>query len=173
MTHYSDTFVAFRARASPLLPGCDMAGKNSALDDLMLACSDLSGPGKRQGFKGPPVKDIRREAPKQVFQPSQKARDWRAFDQNLESVFGSSSSSSGAPPPQPHLLPPQVTSAPPPNPAPVQMSPLQPVFGSGPSQNQNQGQGDGDDWGDFQAFSTSSSVVPSSSSTANQSIGCR
>ena len=40
--------------------------KSSALDDLMMACSDLSGGARRQGFKGPPVKDIRREAPKQV-----------------------------------------------------------------------------------------------------------
>ena len=65
--------------------------KSSALDDLMLAYTDLSGNSKKSAFKGPPVKDIRREAPKQVFQHSNKARDWRAFDQSLESVFGSSS----------------------------------------------------------------------------------
>ena len=57
----------------------------------MLAYTDLSGNSKKSAFKGPPVKDIRREAPKQVFQHSNKARDWRAFDQSLESVFGSSS----------------------------------------------------------------------------------
>ena len=145
-----------------------------AIDDLMMSFADLNSTKKGPGFKGPAMKDVKVErAAGPSFQPSQKARDWRAFDQNLESVFGSSCSSSAAPPPQPHLLPPQVTSALPPNPALVQMSPLQPVFGSGPSQNQNHGQGDGDDWGDFQAFSTSSSVVPSPSSTANQSIGCR
>ena len=73
-----------------------MSGKNSTLDDFMLACSDLSGSSRRQGFKGPPVKDIRREAPKQVFQTSNKSRDWRAFDQNLENAFGANASLSSS-----------------------------------------------------------------------------
>ena len=130
--------------------------KSSALDDLMLAYTDLSGNNKKSDFKGPPVKDIRREAPKQVFQHSTKARDWRAFDQSLESVFGSSSPSGGSGgsgvsggsggsggsgqtvPTVPTLLP-----APSPVVAPAASS---------------EGQ---DDWGEFQQFSSS------------QSVGCR
>ena len=130
-----------------------MSGKGSALDDLMMACSDLSGNSKRTGFKGPPVKDIKREAPKQVFQPSTKARDWRAFDQNLESVFGSSN----------------VTTSPP---QPMMMT-------GGIGGNVNNVKDDFDEWGDFQAFSNNTSVpgstaAPVSGSTSSsQSIGCR
>ena len=117
--------------------------KSSALDDLMLAYTDLSGNNKKSDFKGPPVKDIRREAPKQVFQHSTKARDWRAFDQSLESVFGSSSGSGGSNsgqtvPTVPTLLP---------APSPV-------VTPAASSEGQ-------DDWGEFQQFSSS------------QSVGCR
>ena len=73
----------------PVLASEAMAGKSNALDELMMACSDLSSGPRRPGFKGPAVRDIRRtEAPRTVFQPSAKARDWRALDQNLESVFG-------------------------------------------------------------------------------------
>ena len=136
-----------------------MSGKGSALDDLMMACSDLSGSSKRSGFKGPPVKDIRREAPKKGFQPSTKARDWRAFDQNLESVFGSSDVT-----PAPTSLPAQ----------PMMLSGgMGPIIGTA-----NNVKDDFDDWGDFQAFSNNTSagskVAPVSDSTSNsQSIGCR
>ena len=52
-------------------------GGKSSLDDLMRVYSDLSGSGAgRGGFKGPAVKDIKREAPKQVFQVSNKASHW-------------------------------------------------------------------------------------------------
>jgi len=108
---------------------------NSALDDLMLAYTDLSAPAKGhgQGFKGPPVKDIRREAPSKVFQHSNKARDWKTLDQSLESAFGAapanmqSSTASLAFTAQPQLL----------GTAPV-----------GPGHNT-----DMDEWGDFQDFS--------------------
>ena len=80
----------------PVIASEAMAGKSNALDELMMACSDLSSGSRRPGFKGPAVRDIRRaEAPRAVFQPSAKARDWRALDQNLESVFGEA----GAPAP--------------------------------------------------------------------------
>ena len=120
--------------------------KSSALDDLMLAYTDLSGNNKKSEFKGPPVKDIRREAPKQVFQHSTKARDWRAFDQSLESVFGSSSVSSG------QTVPTVPTLGLGPAPAPVP-----PVMAPGMSG----GSAEVDDWGEFQQFSSS------------QSVGCR
>ena len=100
----------------------------NALDDLMLAYTDLSGNSKKPGFKGPPVKDIKREreAPKQVFQHSNKARDWRAFDKSLESVFGCPNVSNSAPV--------------------VAQDPVSAtVFG------------DSDEWGDFQHFSSSQS----------------
>ena len=120
--------------------------KSSALDDLMLAYTDLSGNSKKSEFKGPPVKDIRREAPKQVFQHSTKARDWRAFDQSLESVFGSSSLGVGG------------QTAPTLGPAPT-LAPL-----SGPpvtTPGVTAGSSEGEDWGEFQQFSSS------------QSVGCR
>ena len=100
----------------------------NALDDLMLAYTDLSGNSKKPGFKGPPVKDIKREreAPKQVFQHSNKARDWRAFDKSLESVFGCPNVSTSAPV--------------------VAQDPVSAtVFG------------DSDEWGDFQHFTSSQS----------------
>ena len=137
-----------------------MSGKGSALDDLMMACSDLSGNSRRSGFKGPPVKDIRREAPKQMFQPSTKARDWRALDQNLESVFGSSN----------------VTSVPPPT---LQAQPFVVSSGGvgGVNNTVNNSKDEFDEWGDFQAFSNPSvSVGPTQvtgSSSNSQSIGCR
>ena len=121
--------------------------KSSALDDLMLAYTDLSGNNKKSEFKGPPVKDIRREAPKQVFQHSTKARDWRAFDQSLESVFGSSSVSGQNSPTLPTL---GLTPAPAPGFVPPVMAPV--VSG---------GSSEVDDWGEFQQFSSS------------QSVGCR
>ena len=117
--------------------------KSSALDDLMLAYTDLSGNNKKTDFKGPPVKDIRREAPKQVFQHSTKARDWRAFDQSLESVFGSSSLSGQ--PGQPGLTAPSS--------GPGFVPPVVAVEPAGSSEV--------DDWGEFQQFS------------ASQSVGCR
>ena len=127
--------------------------QSSALDDLMLAYTDLSGNNKKSEFKGPPVKDIRREAPKQVFQHSTKARDWRAFDQSLETVFGSSSLSGQTVPtvplpslaPAPGFVPPMI--------APV----IAPVPGLGVSAASSEV----DDWGEFQQFSSS------------QSVGCR
>ena len=112
--------------------------KSSALDDLMLAYTDLSGNSKKAEFKGPPVKDIRREAPKQVFQHSNKARDWKAFDQSLESVFGSSSTSANTVPTVPPLAP-----------APTLGPVFVPPVGSTDVQ---------DDWGEFQQFSSSQSV---------------
>ena len=121
--------------------------KSSALDDLMLAYTDLSGNNKKTDFKGPPVKDIRREAPKQVFQHSNKARDWKAFDQSLESVFGSSSISSGQTVPTLGLSP---------SPAAVPGF-VPPVIAPGVSG----GSTELDDWGEFQQFSSS------------QSVGCR
>ena len=121
--------------------------KSSALDDLMLAYTDLSGNNKKSEFKGPPVKDIRREAPKQVFQHSTKARDWRAFDQSLESVFGSSSVSVQTGPTVPTL---GLSPAPAPGFVPPVMAPG--VSG---------GSSEVDDWGEFQQFSSS------------QSVGCR
>ena len=122
--------------------------KSSALDDLMLAYTDLSGNSKKAEFKGPPVKDIRREAPKQVFQHSTKARDWRAFDQSLESVFGSSSVSvSGQSVPNVPTLGPSST--------PGFVAPVMEPGVSGGSSEVT------DDWGEFQQFSSS------------QSVGCR
>ena len=123
--------------------------KSSALDDLMLAYTDLSGNSKKAEFKGPPVKDIRREAPKQVFQHSTKARDWRAFDQSLESVFGSSSVTSGP------TMPTVPTLGPGPSLAPVLVAPVMAPGVSGGSSEVT------DDWGEFQQFSSS------------QSVGCR
>ena len=41
-----------------------------------------------QHFKGPPVKDIKREAPRAVYQHSSKARDWSNLGGDLEAVFG-------------------------------------------------------------------------------------
>ena len=120
--------------------------KSSALDDLMLAYTDLSGKCKKPEFKGPPVKDIKREAPKQVFQHSTKARDWRAFDQSLESVFGSSSVGATG-----HNVP---TLGPTPTLAPA-FVPLVTTPGV------TAGSSEGDDWGEFQQFSSS------------QSMGCR
>ena len=122
--------------------------KSSALDDLMLAYTDLSGNNKKSEFKGPPVKDIRREAPKQVFQHSTKARDWRAFDQSLESVFGSASVSSGQTVPTVPTL--GLGPAPAPGFVPPVMAPGVPG-----------GSSEVDDWGEFQQFSSS------------QSVGCR
>ena len=119
--------------------------KSSALDDLMLAYTDLSGNNKKSDFKGPPVKDIRREAPKQVFQHSTKARDWRAFDQSLESVFGSSSLS-GQPGQLGHTAPAPIS-------GPGFVPPVVAVAPAGSSEV--------DDWGEFQQFS------------ASQSVGCR
>ena len=144
-----------------------MAGKNNALEDLMMACSDLSSGSRRSGFKGPAVRDIRREAPRAVFQPSTRARDWRAFDQNLESVFGDTSVASvgpGAPP----MLGPQ-----PPQPLPILAN--QPVFGGPGGGGQPQfGQEAGDEWGDFQESSSCNTAPsPSVSSNNSQSIGCR
>jgi len=132
-----------------------MSGKNSALDDFMLACSDLSGSSRRQGFKGPPVKDIRREAPKQVFQTSNKSRDWRAFDQNLENAFGA--------PSQMQQL------------APLAPANVQPTLAPARFQPVNAHASDvGDDWGDFQAFSGSGPTsAPPAPVDQSQSIGCR
>ena len=127
--------------------------KSSALDDLMLAYTDLSGNNKKSEFKGPPVKDIRREAPKQVFQHSTKARDWRAFDQSLETVFGSSSLSGQTVPtvPLPSLAP-----------APGFVPPvIAPVIAPVPGPGVSAGSSEVDDWGEFQQFSSS------------QSVGCR
>ena len=39
-------------------------------------------------FQGPPVKDIKREAPRAVYQHSSKARDWSNLGGDLEAVFG-------------------------------------------------------------------------------------
>ena len=38
--------------------------------------------------QGPPVKDIKREAPRAVYQHSSKARDWSNLGGDLEAVFG-------------------------------------------------------------------------------------
>ena len=98
----------------------------------MLAYTDLSAPAKGQagiqGFKGPPVKDIRREAPSRVFQHSNKARDWRTLDQSLESAFSAAASV--------------------PSTAPAPGSTLNPV-----KQCSNT---DLDEWGEFQDFSAPS-----------------
>ena len=47
------------------------------LDNLMMACADLSGPGKGSSFKGPPVKDIKvnSKAKDSAFKQSNKARE--------------------------------------------------------------------------------------------------
>ena len=59
-----------------------------ALDNLMMACADLSGPGKGSSFKGPPVKDIKvQKAAAPSFRQSEKARDWTSLAQNLEDAF--------------------------------------------------------------------------------------
>ena len=129
-----------------------MAGKSNALDELMMACSDLSSGSRRPGFKGPAVRDIRRtEAPRAVFQPSSKARDWRALDQNLESVFGEAGVRAPAP---------IMASQP--------LQPLQPPVFQG-------GQETGDEWGDFQEPTSFNAPVSTSSVSGNnsQSIGCR
>ena len=136
-----------------------MAGKSNALDDLMMACSDLSSGPRRPGFKGPAVRDIRRsEAPKAVFQPSAKARDWRALDQNLESVFGEVGVSAGAPPP-PMIAP-------------------QPLQSLGPPAHQGwpqqPGQETADEWGDFQEPTSFNTPAPAATvGGTSQSIGCR
>ena len=133
-----------------------MAGKTNALDDLMMACSDLSSGSRRPGFKGPAVRDIRRtEAPRAVFQPSAKARDWRALDQNLESVFGEAGVAAGAPP----MLAPQP------------LQPLGPPVYQGGAQP---GQEAGDEWGDFQEPTRFNTPASTASVGGNsQSIGCR
>jgi len=53
----------------------------------MMAYADLNAPAKSSGFKGPAVKDVKREATSKSFQSSNKARDWRTLDQSLESAF--------------------------------------------------------------------------------------
>ena len=139
----------------------------SNLDDLMKAYSDLSGNNARgSGFKGPAVKDIKREAPKQVFQHSNKARDWRAFDQNLEDVFGApSSSSSNTSQPNNLSLAPSHSGMISPHQY-KQQQQKQHQY----QQHQYQHQQTEDDWGDFSsAFSSQHQTVQS----PQQSIGSR
>ena len=121
----------------------------SSLDDLMLAYTDLSMPAKGigQGFKGPPVKDIRREAPSQVFQHSNKARDWKTLDQSLESAFGAAA---------PVM---------PPGPAPMVFTPQPQLLGVG----QNS---DVDEWGEFQDFKVNNAPFGPTPHTS-QTVGCR
>ena len=132
-----------------------MAGKSNTLDDLMMACSDLSSGSRGLRVKGPAVRDIRRTETqtKAVFQPSAKARDWRALDQNLESVFGEV----GAPNPQ--MLPPQ---------------PLQPLCPPAHQGWPQSVQETGDEWGDFQEPTSFNTPAPTASvGGTSQSIGCR
>jgi len=151
--------------------GSRSQGGNS-LDDLMLAYTDLSAPAGKgpggHGFKGPPVKDIRREAPSKVFQHSTKARDWRTLDQSLESAFSDGPLPVTATSPMPFTAQPQL-------------------FGVGkvppPSSVQSHSlTTDTDEWGDFQEFSaaTPSNINPLNNTMqtvqptqTSQTVGCR
>jgi len=147
----------------------------SSLDDLMLAYTDLSAPAAKgpggHGFKGPPVKDIRREAPSKVFQHSTKARDWRTLDQSLESAFSAGPVLNLAAPTIPFTAQPQLLGG----------------GGSGsgisPVQNQNKSN-DIDEWGEFQDFSAAppsncntmpsiSHPPPPANTHTSQTVGCR
>ena len=144
----------------------------SSLDDLMLAYTDLSvsAKGHGQGFKGPPVKDIRREAPSQVFQHSSKARDWKTLDQSLEAAFGASPLQTAAGPPAALAFTPQ----------PQLLGVGQSAHGQG-----TQGNSDFDEWGDFQDFKAPASCVSNTTSLleniqisappthTSQTVGCR
>lgn len=144
----------------------------STLDDLMLAYTDLSvsAKGHGQGFKGPPVKDIRREAPSKVFQHSNKARDWKTLDQSLESAFGAT-----APPPA------QSTSI-------AMAFTAQPQLLGAAKTTQPVQNSDFDEWGDFQDFSAPTNISsppvslldnipfsapPPPSTHTSQAVGCR
>jgi len=151
----------------------------SSLDDLMLAYTDLSAPAAKgpggHGFKGPPVKDIRREAPSKVFQHSTKARDWRTLDQSLESVFsaGPALNTSAPAPIIPFTAQPQLLGS---------VGPGQP-----PAQLKN-ASNDIDEWGEFQDFSAAPSnqtpktminnshphpPAPGPPTHTSQAVGCR
>ena len=125
----------------------------SSLDNLMMAYTDLSTPGKGSSFKGPALKDVQvSKAAKPSFQTSSKSRDWSSLSQNLEDAFAGSSATgiAGATPslpstdPQTNTIPfqPQLVSQ---QPAPVNHSAA------------------ADDWGDFQSVGNSFSNAPSSS----------
>jgi len=148
----------------------------SSLDDLMLAYTDLSAPAAKgpggHGFKGPPVKDIRREAPSKVFQHSTKARDWRTLDQSLESVFSAGPAVNTSAPAIPFTPQPQLLGC----------------AGQGPPPAQHQNtSNDIDEWGEFQDFSAappnqtpnpminiSQSHPPAPAPThTSQTVGCR
>lgn len=151
--------------------GSAQAG-SSTLDDLMLAYTDLSvsAKGHGQGFKGPPVKDIRREAPSKVFQHSNKARDWKTLDQSLESAFGAT-----APSPAQSISTAMAFTA-----QPQLLGAAKPTQ---PAQNC-----DFDEWGDFQDFSAPLNISsppvslldnipfsapPPPSTHTSQAVGCR
>jgi len=108
----------------------------NTLDSLMLSYADLSSGKNSQskGFKGPPVKEIKRETTpsqtKKVYQHSSKSRDWSTLDQSLEDAFGFDSTKSSARPP---------------------LIPSNPAIPSNKS--------DIDEWGDFQDF-TNTVVSP-------------
>eukprot|EP00092_Neocalanus_flemingeri_P015736 GFUD01017035.1.p1 GENE.GFUD01017035.1~~GFUD01017035.1.p1 ORF type:complete len:888 (+),score=267.46 GFUD01017035.1:54-2666(+) len=141
----------------------------SSLDELMLAYTDLSAPvkGHGQAFKGPPVKDIRREAPSQVFQHSNKARDWKTLDQSLESAFGAAPVQTAAPAAALAFTPQQQLLG----------MPQQQLLGL-PLQVQSC---EFDEWGEFQDFKAQSSSNPASLLSAqppppthtSQAVGCR
>ena len=79
------------------------------LDNLMMACADLSGPGKGSSFKGPPVKDIKVHskaaagATESAFRQSTKARDWTSLAQNLEEAFSANPAGSKTKQQQPFI----------------------------------------------------------------------
>ena len=128
-------------------------GQKSNLDDLMMAYTDLSKPNKSSGFRGPPVKDLKKNQARNSssFQTSVKSRDWSTLDQSLEDAFSVGASRIPTQPVQPFIPQPQLLP-----------QPQQPVFHS-TQQTTRTTVLETDDWGDFQEF-----AAPTQVSVGNQ-----